>query len=99
MSDKALDPEDVLTGQRLKAVMRVYGLKQDDLAQMLGGLKQNTISQYLNGKRAFPPQYARILRAKLGVSFDYIYCGDHGTLPIPLANAILRGQTLRRPTD
>jgi transcriptional regulator with XRE-family HTH domain len=79
--------------------MKVYGLKQEELAAMFGSIAQNTISQYLSGKRGFPPEYARILRAKFGVSLDYIYCGDHGTLPIPLANAVLRGTTLRRPTD
>lgn len=86
---------DVRVGQRLQKMMDVYELTQTDVALALG-VSKSTVSEWLSGKKHLDVNLARTMRGKWHVSLDYLYCGDHGSLPLNLAHAILQGHPLKR---
>lgn len=86
---------DVLVGQRLQDVMAAYEMTQSDVAKALG-VSKSTVSEWLSGKKHLDVNIARSMRDKWHVSLDYLYCGDHGSLPLNLAHAILRDEPLSK---
>ena len=84
---------DVRVGERLAKVMAAYGLSQSAVARTLR-VSRSTVSEWLSGKKHMDVNVARTIREQWHVSLDYLYCGDHSSLPIPLANAIIHGKPM-----
>jgi hypothetical protein len=87
-------------GRRLRAVQKYLKLQHvNDLASFFGE-QRGTVSAWLNGVAQIPVGSAEILKARTGITMDWIYTGDAGTLPEDLSILLielLEHDSLTRP--
>lgn len=72
-----------IEGKRLQEFMKHVGLKQTDLAELLG-TEQPTISKYINGSRKIPLDAVKTLHIKHKLNYNYFF---HGTGPLKAGDA------------
>jgi transcriptional regulator with XRE-family HTH domain len=76
-------------GERLCAVRKALGLTQEQLAASVG-CPQGTFGQYEAGMRKPSIAVASRLYDRHGITLDYLYLGNVGTLPFELGKAVTR---------
>lgn len=78
------------TGLRLKRLREHLGLRQEDLGQIIG-MVATGISNIEKGIRGLDPEDALRLKRSTGVTLDWLYGGDAGSLP----NNLLKPMTAK----
>jgi transcriptional regulator with XRE-family HTH domain len=81
MADGGKSPRDI--ARRLDALMQALEMNQTAFAAMTG-IQQSALNNYLGAKRRLWIDQAMKIRAKTGVTLDWIYEGDRSGLPARL---------------
>lgn len=85
-------------GERLRLIRKAKKLKQNLLADMIGGgVTPQKLSNYESGRDLIPVHVAARLCAVTGANFDYLYRGMMGGLPADMAQAIAALQRQSSP--
>jgi transcriptional regulator with XRE-family HTH domain len=72
---------DERIGERLAALRDMLGLKQAQIAEIIG-ISQPQWNQYERGKRKLTIEVAASIAKTYGVTLDWLYFGDAGGLPL-----------------
>lgn len=75
-------------GKRLVAMHTALGISQADVCRATG-FKENRYSQYVNGVRPLTLGAAMKIADAYGVTLDYLFRGNPGSLPANLQQKIL----------
>jgi transcriptional regulator with XRE-family HTH domain len=86
------------TGLRLRRLREHLGLRQEDLGQIIG-MVGTGISNIEKGIRGFDPEDAGRLKKATGVTLDWIYTGDAGSLPGNLFKPLTAQTATSAPTS
>ncbi len=82
------DPEWMqAVGERLIKARLALGKSQAAMARSIG-ISAQRLSNYETGFRPLDTEVAVAIADKYGVTLDYVYRGDVGTLPVKLAEKI-----------
>lgn len=81
-------------GSRLEKVRKAWDLDQTRFAEGIG-VESNTYSGWESGQKRIGIDSAMELKRVYGATLDYIYTGDHGTLPLDLVIAIRSGSLVK----
>lgn len=79
--------EQEAAGARLRAARQALGLTQREIAEVAGATPHG-ISQWEAGIKRINPFGMARLKARWGISLDFVYAGDISALPHGLASAV-----------
>lgn len=86
---RAAQPTDLPSiGDRLAATRKALGLSQEAAAD-IGGISAKAWSEWERGTRTPAVSSMLRLRARYGISLDWIYAGDPARLPHEIASQVL----------
>lgn len=71
----------VASGRRLRAARQALGLTQQEMADVAGLSGANAISQWESGAKRINPFGMAKIKARWGISLDFVYAGDISSLP------------------
>jgi transcriptional regulator with XRE-family HTH domain len=75
-------------GRRVRAWRKVVGLKQNELAQVIG-VDNSSLSKIEQGKKPLSATMAMALHRRYGLCMNFIYFGAIGQLPARVAADVL----------
>ena len=85
----------VAAGRRLRAAREALGVTQLEMAKVAGYQGANSIAQWESGAKSINPFRLAKIKARWGISLDFVYIGDMSGLPHKLAadvqNLLIRG--------
>lgn len=73
--------------RRLVTTRKAIGLGQSEFCEQIG-VEKNVYNPFEKGHRRITVDVALKIRARFGVSLDWIYCGDTSHLPVQLYNKL-----------
>lgn len=74
-------------GRRVRAWRIVKGLKQNELALVLG-IDASSLSKIEQGKKPLNMPMGRALHSRFGLCMNFLYAGDYSSLPAKLATEL-----------
>lgn len=72
-------------GKRLRLLRQSSGLSQTTWARQIAGLTAQAWNNYERGRARISLDVALVLNRRVGVSLDWIFCGELAGLPLGLA--------------
>ena len=80
-------PPQIEAGRRLRAARKALGLTQREIAEV-GGVTPHGVSQWESGAKRINPFAMVRIKARWGISLDFVFAGDISGLPHGLASAV-----------
>jgi DNA-binding XRE family transcriptional regulator len=73
--------------RRLVRTREALGFTQSQFCEQIG-VEKNVYNPFEKGKRRITIEVAMKIRARFGISLDWIYCGEVNRLPVELFNKL-----------
>lgn len=83
-------------GRRVRAWRTVKGLKQNELASVVG-IDPSSLSKIEQGKKPLNMAMALALRQRFGLCLNFLYAGDYSSLPAKFATDLQAELETSRP--
>lgn len=85
---KKRDPFRAATGRRLQALRLAHGYDTIRAFARALEVEEDRYTAWEKGKALIPPQITSMLKARFGVTADWIYFGDHAGLSVSLYESL-----------